>query len=156
MKGGTSITHGATRFNNTLPEYSIWSAMRNRCNNPNDKRYYRYGGRGIKVCSSWEYYENFIADMGRRPSNKLSIDRINNDGPYSPDNCRWADKWTQSANRGDIGTNTSGYNGVDWVKPQQVWRARIESTFEAVINIPSHPRNRAGSSVEMVNPGRRP
>lgn len=80
-------------------EYNIWTLMKRRCLDENSLRYYRYGGRGIKVCDRWlEAFENFYADMGPRPHSKLSLDRINNDGNYEPGNCRWTDSMTQYYN----------------------------------------------------------
>jgi len=72
--------------------------MLNRCRNPNVKAFKDYGGRGITVCERWFSYENFLADMGRRPSPVHSIDRKDNDGNYEPSNCRWATKIEQSYN----------------------------------------------------------
>jgi hypothetical protein len=77
-------------------EYSSWANMHSRCSDPSR---YRYGERGIKVCERWNEYENFLADMGRRPSPAHSLDRVNNDGNYEPSNCRWATRKEQTLNR---------------------------------------------------------
>lgn len=81
-------------------EHVSWKAMRSRCLNPKNKAFKDYGGRGIKICARWlESYENFLADMGRRPSSKHSIHRIDNDGNYEPSNCKWATSLEQSDNK---------------------------------------------------------
>lgn len=79
-------------------EYNSWRSMMKRCNNPNDKAYNHYGGRGISVCERWRKFENFYADMGGRPDG-YSLDRINNNGNYEPSNCQWSTQKEQANNR---------------------------------------------------------
>lgn len=81
------------------PLYNTWKSMIRRCVNPKDRNYHNYGGRGIKVCDRWFDFRLFIVDMGIKPSDKHSIDRINNDGNYEPCNCWWATNFLQSINR---------------------------------------------------------
>lgn len=89
-------THGMSR----TAEYKAWRDMLARCARPTNKSFKNYGGRGIKVCQRWrDRFENFLADMGRKPSPELSIDRINNDGNYKPGNCRWATLKEQNNNQ---------------------------------------------------------
>lgn len=78
--------------------FKCWQDMLGRCLNENHQSFGYYGGRGITVCDRWLKFENFLEDMGKRPSN-LSIDRINNDGNYEPDNCRWATMQVQASNK---------------------------------------------------------
>lgn len=88
-------THGMTGTR----IYRIWTGMLNRCRNTNDKDYHYWGGRGISVCDRWLTFENFYSDMGEPPTDEHSIDRINNDGNYEPDNVRWATHDQQANNR---------------------------------------------------------
>jgi len=79
------------------PTFVVWMNMKSRCQNPLNEAYEAYGGRGISICKRWlESFDNFYADMGEKPVG-LTLDRINNDGNYEPDNCRWA-TWKQQAN----------------------------------------------------------
>lgn len=80
------------------PLYGVWCGMVQRCYNPFSQNYKNYGARGIHIDEAWHSFRQFKEDMSPRPGD-LSIDRIDNDGPYSKDNCRWADKSTQNANR---------------------------------------------------------
>lgn len=86
-------THGKS----STRVYRIWKAMLRRCNKSHSSRYQYYGGRGIRVCKRWHKFENFYADMGDPPSEKHSIDRIDNDSHYTFLNCRWA-TWCEQAN----------------------------------------------------------
>lgn len=98
--------------------FRIWGGMLNRCTNSNDPKYRYYGGRGIKVCERWLKFENFLSDMGFPPDD-LSLDRIDTDGDYRKENCRWATKQEQAINRRSSVMLT--HNGItmtatDWAR----------------------------------------
>lgn len=102
INGRSNRKHGESKCGSTTGqpsrEYRAWNGLKERCHNPNNKDFAKYGGRGITVCKRWERFENFLADMGRCPPNH-SIDRIDNDGGYNPDNCHWATTSEQNKNR---------------------------------------------------------
>ena len=120
-----SIKHGHNTKNKRTPEYNIWAMMIQRCENPKNKNYPDYGGRGVTVCERWKTFENFLADMGERPSPNHSLERVDNNKGYSPENCIWADKTIQARNQRTSKRNTTGVRGVQWDKDKQKYRATI-------------------------------
>lgn len=118
-------THGMSGS----PEYLAWENMIVRCENPRHKHFRHYGGRGIKVCSRWRNsFEEFFEDMGKRPSSKHSIDRINNDGNYEPGNCRWATRIVQARNTRDFITvlfNGKNQSLQEWANETGIPRNRL-------------------------------
>ena len=88
------LKHGLHRS----PEYQAWKGVIQRCTNPSYKGFAYYGGRGITVCDEWKSFESFYRDMGSRPTDKHTLDRIDNDKGYEPSNCRWVPMLVQSRN----------------------------------------------------------
>lgn len=126
------------------PLYPIWKGIYYRCKNPNNKWYCNYGGRGIKMCERWESIENFIEDMHPTYEKGLEIDRIDNNGNYEPDNCRWV---TRKINSNNKRTNRIiEYKGVSktvsqWVEytgiPEQTFSYRLKNwNLDDVFNVP--------------------
>lgn len=99
MTSISKTTHGFTVGRKIRSEHSTWTSIKSRCRNKKDKNYIRYGARGIDMCERWfNSFENFITDMGEKPTNNHSIDRIDNDGNYDPNNCKWSTKKEQCRN----------------------------------------------------------
>lgn len=116
------------------PELNIWAGMRRRCEKPNTRGFKYYGGRGIRVCDRWQEFENFLTDMGSRPSPKHTIDRIDPDGNYDPSNCRWATPTEQSRNRRTVPVYTvfgRTQSGPDWAEEFGISNSLFKSRLEA-------------------------
>lgn len=134
LRRGATISCGCYKRENTsivkrkhglhgVDEYEVWINMLGRCRNKHKKEFKNYGGRGIKVCERWSEFNNFIKDMGKRPSKFHSLDRIDVNGDYDPQNCRWSTKTEQARNKRIYATNKTGVGGVN-VKNGK-WTARI-------------------------------
>lgn len=106
--------HGHNKTTGTSTEYNSWHQMKQRCLNPNDKRYEDYGGRGITICERWMDFNNFLADMGEKPDKSYSIDRIDNEKGYYPGNCKWASREEQQRNNRVQKNNSFGVRGVSY------------------------------------------
>lgn len=126
----TALKHGK-RY---TPTYNIWSGMKDRCNNLNNANYIYYGGRNIQVCKRWlDSFSNFLEDMGERPTNQHSLDRIDNNGSYTPENCRWATAKEQANN-----TRNNRYISFDgetktlsqWADSQNIQKQTISSRIK--------------------------
>lgn len=107
--------------------YNIWYEMNKRCHNPDADNYERYGGVGITVCDEWRSDFNSFLEWALANGYKkdLTIDRIDSKKPYSPENCRWADYFVQTQNRGLLKNNKTGVNGVTYSEKQRCYRAYI-------------------------------
>jgi len=113
------MKHGYNKKGSCTKEYNSWLHMLSRCYNTKNKSYRYYGGRGIKVCDEWKDFRKFIEDMGDCPKDKESIDRIDNNGDYTPENCRWADRSEQNNNKNSnvfITHNGETLTITEWAK----------------------------------------
>jgi hypothetical protein len=131
--------HGAYIGGVESAEHYTWRAMVSRCKNPNHPMYRYYGGKGVKVCDRWLDFSNFLEDMGHRPGDWASLDRIDSNGDYTPDNCRWATKSEQQKNKTSTKIYTDGtFTGtlvecaakLGLSKELAFWRWKKWGTFE--------------------------
>ena len=130
QKNKQKITHGLT-YNKF---YNTWKQMRQRCYNQKHKNYKYYGARGITVCGEWQDVKNFVdwAEKTYPNIEGYTLDRIDNDKGYSPENCRWADKSTQAINQRIGKNNKSGYVGVAWYIRDKKWYATIKIAKKSI------------------------
>lgn len=163
-KGRRTHCRGCNHFNhkhgdaNKTKEYRSYRHMLNRCYNKNDIQYPNYGGRGIEVCERWRSsYENFLSDIGRAPTPKHSLDRINNDSNYGPSNCRWATPLEQMNNQRK--TRFITYKGEtlpfsDFCRkygvPQDVMRGRIHKLGWSIELALQTPKIKKGHSLKWA------
>ena len=125
LKNNTRFLKHGKSGNNKL--YRTWKNMRQRCLNKNNKSYENYGGRGISICDEWknDYIKFYNWSINNGYEDNFTIDRINNDGNYEPNNCRWTSRFVNASNRETFKNNKSGYSGVYFFKPTKKWASLL-------------------------------
>jgi len=118
-------------FKNQHPLYFTWRSMRDRCMNPNSRQWNDYGGRGVKICSRWDSFHTFVKDMGPKPKG-CSLDRIDNNQGYSPDNCRWATRKVQQRNRRNTIFVTVGGKKYKAINLAEIAEVKVDTIVERV------------------------
>lgn len=151
--------HGLSKNPKIKTEYKTWKSILNKCNNPKASNYKDYGGRGISVCKRWEDFNNFITDMGLKPCKTLSIERINNDGDYEPNNCKWATDTEQNRNKRNI--RIISFNGEsllleDWARKTGLSKQCISYRLKKgwgvknALTIPKKNNNKTNDALQLL------
>lgn len=134
LRAGQAKSCGCRRDGRSYTgEYRSWKGMIQRCRNPKNPSFAHYGGRGIAIYPRWDVFDNFLADMGPRPTPRHTIERVDNNGPYSPENCRWATWREQVRNRRDswrITFNGETLNLTDWAARTGIERRTISARLK--------------------------
>lgn len=147
-----------------MPEYRSWAAMKVRCDQKNSTHYARYGGRGISYQEEWKSFENFLADMGTMPEPQMELERIDNNGNYCKENCRWATRKEQTRNRGGSrATRLYTFDGktmciADWAKeigitPQSLQK-RLNKGWPLELALSSEKRDGKGHKNVVPSPAK--
>lgn len=151
IAGKSTVKHGMTRS----PTHQCWAAMKFRCStrrNRSHRDWESYAGRGIAICERWQTFENFLADMGERPSPAHSIDRIDVNGNYEPGNCRWATMREQSNNKRNSDWLTVGVHTLtlsEWARKTGIGRSTLRKRLDMgwppskAVETPIDPRKRS-------------
>lgn len=145
-----------------IPEYGIWCDIKRRCSNKTSEQFKDYGGRGIFVCDRWKTsFPAFFEDMGHRPSASHQIERVDNDGPYSPENCKWATRREQGANkRNNVVMTYAGRSMIlaDWARetglPEKMLQNRKQNGWSderTLTEVPKKDRRRKKVRVILPN-----
>jgi hypothetical protein len=131
----SQLTHGATRGKKMTPEYRVWRKMKERCTASTCKDYPRWGGRGITICPQWLHsFPTFLADMGLRPGPEYTLERLDNNNSYDPQNCMWATRKTQARNTRNnvfLTWNNETHCIAEWAEILHIPERRIAERYRA-------------------------